>query len=78
MKLKDIKKYLNENGVYPDVIYAHDADMLEIEITDGDWKHEHGRCRHLMSAIGYDQQVIITTEEDGSDCFSAIHKYIRI
>ena len=76
MKLKEIKKYLNENGIYPDVIYAHDSDILEIEINDGDWKHEHERCINLMAAAGYAQQEIVTTEEDGSDCFSAIHRYV--
>jgi hypothetical protein len=50
---------------------------LEIEINDGDWKHEHGRCRHLMTAVGYAQQEVITTEEDGSDCYSAIHRYVK-
>jgi hypothetical protein len=77
VKLKEIKRYLNENGIYPDVIYAHDSDILEIEINDGDWKHEHGRCRHLMTAVGYAQQEVITTEEDGSDCYSAIHRYVK-
>lgn len=78
VKLKEIKRYLNENGIHPDVIYAHDSDILEIEIIDGDWKHEHIRCRNLMATAGYVQQDIVTTEEDGSDCYSAIHRYVRI
>jgi hypothetical protein len=51
---------------------------VNIEIIDGDWKHDHGRCEYLMSKAGYIHQETIIIEEDGSDSYSAIHRYTKI
>lgn len=77
MKTDEIEKYLNRNGLYPDAVYGTDR-HVKIEITDGDWKHEHGRCRHLMAMAGYVREDIEVTQEDGSDCFSAVHTYAKL
>ena len=76
MKTNEIESYLNENGIYPDSIYTS-GDQVEISFIFGDWKHEHGYCRNLMNKAGYAQANLKVTEEDGSDCFSAIHTYIK-
>lgn len=49
--------------------------MILINIEWGDWKHEHGRCDYLMTLLGYDCVDVIITEENGSDCYSAIRCY---
>lgn len=56
-------------------IDGHQAFSITIEW--GDWKHDHGLCRSIMEDLGYlflDENV---TEEDGSDCYSAIHHYVK-
>jgi hypothetical protein len=80
MKPKEIESYLKRNGMHPDSITGIDSEgrLVEIEINNGDWKHEHGRCRHLMAQAGYVRQDIEVTQEDGSDCFSAVHTYAKI
>ena len=47
-----------------------------IEIEWGDWKHDHLYCQHLMGEKGYKLLHEQLTEEDGSDCYSAVHTYI--
>lgn len=80
MKPDEIKKYLNRYGMRPDSITGLDAEgrIVEIEITNGYWRHDHGRCRHLMAQAGYVLQDIGVTQEDGSGCFSAVHTYAKI
>ena len=71
------QKFLNDNGVYAEVWNAGiGSAKLCVEIDWGDWKHEHGWCEQLMQYIGYKQISEEVTEEDGSDCYSAIHTYI--
>jgi hypothetical protein len=80
MTPKEIERYLYENELYPDGVYecVEYEDSVNIEIIDGDWKHDHGRCRHLMAKAGYIHQETIIIEEDGSDSYSAIHRYTKI
>lgn len=80
MKPDKIERYLKRNCMYPDSITGLDEEgrLVEIEITDGDWRHDHGRLRHLMALVGYVRQDIEVTQEDGSDCFSAVHTYAKI
>jgi hypothetical protein len=80
MKPEEIESYLKRNDMHPDSITGIDSEgrLVEIEINNGDWKHEHGRCRHLMAQAGYVRQDIEVTQEDGSDCFSAVHTYAKI
>lgn len=70
-----INDYLSANGIYGDV--SNYDGTVEVEITWGDWKHEHGFCDSLMSYIGYDCDDVQETEENGSDCYSAIHYYSK-
>ena len=60
-----------------------DGDFFYIDIKWGDWKHEHRRADYLVSTflennveinaeLLYAQNV---TQENGSDCYSALHIY---
>lgn len=76
-ELERIEKYLNEHDVYPEYV---DEDVLNkkliyVQINWGDWKHEHLYCSYLMNELGYDDCGEETTEENGSDCYSALHYY---
>lgn len=77
MKPNEIEGYLNANAIYPDSIYLSENGIIEIAIYDGDWKHEHGSCKHLMEKVGYTRAEFKVIEDSDSDCFSAVHIYIK-
>ena len=73
---EQLSRFLNDNGCYNDCVYTNSEGVTSVEISWGDWKHEHLWCDNLMGYIGYEtyceQEV---TEENGSDCYSAIHYF---
>ena len=75
-----INQFLYDNGVYCDVYSAigeRDDVAVHVSISWGDWKHDHGWCTELMRHLGYMKIGEVVTEEDGSDCYSAIHTYVK-
>lgn len=77
---KSLYDILNKNHLYPEEIGFFTDTVVKISIACGDWKHEHLRLRWLLSELGY--QYIsslyissLTTEDDGSDCYSADHYF---
>lgn len=68
--LKD-GKISGEVDVYPD-------GEVTVLIEWGDWKHEHGYLRYLMQQNGFRETDENVTEEDGSDCYSAIHTFKKV
>ena len=75
---KKINKLMRENNIFGEMVDCNaDAKMIAVEITWGDWKHEHLRLDWLMTEDFSNLRSIHnqTTEEDGSDCYSAIHYY---
>ena len=74
-----IMNYLTANGFYFEEVYEEDmvAKLIRISISWGDWKHDHMWLDNLMSYIGYEEFNTIVTEENGSDCYSADHIYVR-
>lgn len=74
---KRITEVMMENHIHGDIVdYNTQTKMIAVEITRGDWKHDHLRMDYFMQRA-YDIRSIITqtTEEDGSDCYSAVHYY---
>ena len=67
--------YLAKNGIYGE-IYTAPA-KVELLIEWGDWKHDHGFADYLMTLVGYRCVGHEVTEDDGSDCYSAIHTYTK-
>ena len=59
--------------IYPDV-YEWNG-FICVEITWGDWKHEHGASHEIMAELGAIRVNEEVTEEDGSDCYSAVCRY---
>ena len=73
-----LSKYLSDNGIYADVYhYSHDVPAIVVSISWGDWKHEHGWANNLMAYLGYTEIGNQVTEENGSDCYSADHYYLK-
>ena len=72
---KHVMEYLESNQIYPSDVFTAD-DRVMVDISWGDWKHDHIRCDKLMENLGYTLVEEEVTEEDGSDCYSAIRHYI--
>ena len=73
---KKIEKIMEENHIFGEIVEDTD-NVVAVEISWGDWKHEHLRFKLLVleemeNVNNYSQ---VTTEEDGSDCYSAVHKF---
>ena len=77
---KSVYEFLKEKHLCG-AVYAVNELVLAVEINWGDWKHEHLRCNWLMEEWAkLNNRIIVVggeevTEEDGSDTYSAIHKY---
>ena len=76
-----VEKYLRDNKLWASVEpYCDDLPVIEVDISWGDWKHEHLRAdwiaREFLEGLGITAFRITeyTTEEDGSDTYSAEHK----
>ena len=61
---------------YDDVSYNDLGNKIEILVfvDRGDWKHDHLYVVHLISDTFCPDEIREeVTEEDGSDCYSAVH-----
>lgn len=73
-----IQSFLSENGVWAEVYpYQHDMPVLVVNIEWGDWRHSHLWAKDLMSYLGYKEIGNKVTDEDGSDCYSAEHYFLK-
>lgn len=73
-----IHELMTENHIMGEMVdYNEQIKMVAVEVIWGDWKHEHGRLDYLMKQNFPNLRSIhtATTEEDGSDYYSAIHYY---
>lgn len=73
-----IEQYLSDNDCSVADVSNSSANKVAVTIEWGDWKHDHFWCGDLMGYIGYEQTKSKVTEEDGSDCYSAIHYFRKI
>ena len=71
-----ISNFLDNNGVYAEV-WKENGIAIAVSISWGDWKHQHLWARDLMSYLGYVEIGSRVTEEDGSDCYSAEHYFLK-
>lgn len=72
-----VEKMLNENHVCADVEPYDMIPAFTVHIDWGDWKHEHLRAKYLIENANLGVFIKSeTTEEDGSDCYSATHYFI--
>lgn len=78
-KIMSIQRYVSDNGLYADVYDNFDGlPVVHASIHWGDWKHDHLWCKKLMEYIGYVEIGCNVTEENGSDCYSAIHNFMKL
>ena len=77
-KLVELEKNIHSLFKEMDVNYETfitDEDTIGISIEWGDWKHDHLYLKYKMEQKGFVQIDEILTEENGSDCYSALHIY---
>lgn len=56
--------------------YGKSGERFFVSISWGDWKHDHIWCDNLITSIlGLKLDNAVVTEEDGSDCYSAMRFY---
>ena len=75
-----INKFLDENEFNEYVYKNFPEGTISMEITWGDWKHDHWWAMDLMDQFFRENNLYgihreMTTEEDGSDTYSAIHSW---
>lgn len=74
-KMEKVEKLLKENDMgYLEFTTVND-DFFGVLVEWGDWKHDHLRLKWILREGGYDCVDSHTIEEDGSDCYSAIHHF---
>lgn len=73
--VKKIQEALRANQMYHSVYQTYEGEIA-IEVSWGDWKHDH-LCLDLLLKETFNLDCIRneTTEEDGSDTYSSIHYY---
>lgn len=72
-----VSRFLRDNRCYADEVWQENEIAVAVSIDWGDWKHDHGWCDSLMDYLGYSKIGEQETEEDGSDCYSAVHYFIK-
>ena len=69
------RELLAAHWIYADVYSDGPTDFC-IKISWGDWKHEHRATTSLMyNCLDLDETASWVTEENGSDCYSAVHRF---
>lgn len=74
--VQEVQAILNDNHVFAEAYQHRELPIICVDIRWGDWKHSHLRADVLlMDKLGLECVAKEVTEENGSDCYSAIHYY---
>lgn len=76
--LHEVVTRILKNGKLHGEVDIYPNGEVSVLIEWGDWKHEHGYLRYLMQQNGFTETDENVTEEDGSDCYSAIHTFKKV
>lgn len=77
-RVQEIQAAFKDVALSVDAIYQIEDNEVLICISWGDWKHEHLACEHIMKKLGYVQVQEVITEDNGSDCYSSEHTFIKL
>ena len=75
MTLQELQKLFNEYYLPYDLWETERG--INVEVNNGDWKHDHMRLDYFMDKWGFELFNETVTEDDGSDTWSSIHHYTR-
>lgn len=77
-RVEKIVQIMENHNLYGEVS-AEDMEekVIAVSILWGDWKHDHAALKYFVKAEmpGVKNVATEVTEEDGSDTFSAIHRF---
>ena len=76
--IEHIKSTFKEHRLFVEEVYQIDDKEILVCISWGDWKHEHLCCDKLMESMGYTKIQEIITEDNGTDCYSSEHTFIKM
>ncbi len=71
-----VRNVMNEAQLSGDICEATD-EKVQILIEWGDWKHDHLHLKYVMGKNGYTQIEEKVTEENGCDCYSSLHTFVK-
>ena len=71
---EDLKRIWNENNLTYDYFIQFDG-SIDVYVKWGDWKHDHLFINFIMKKNNYRLVSETTTEENGDDAYSSIHKF---
>ena len=75
--LEKVEKLLFDEYICANVDACNGISAFTVHIDWGDWKHSHLRAKYLIESNGLGKFIRSeTTEEDGSDCYSATHYFV--
>ena len=77
-RIQEIQAAFKEVRLSVDAIYQIEDNEVLICISWGDWKHEHLACEQIMKKLGDVQVQEGITEDNGTDCYSAEHTFIKL
>ena len=75
--IQKTRNAFKEVGLSVEAIYEIEDNEILVCISWGDWKHEHMACEHMMRKLGYHQVQEVITEDNGTDCYSSEHTFIK-
>lgn len=71
-----VETALTDARIHASVYQRMDLPVVAVEINWGDWKHDHLHADLVVERLGGLLVSTQLTEEDCSDCYSAVHNYI--
>lgn len=76
VSVREIQDFLNGKHLYVHDLYASHSDVLSFRIENGDWKHDHLRCKlSLMKKYGaLIHNINVCSEPSDDDAYSADYK----
>lgn len=73
----EIETYLRDHQADISEVNKSPDGTVIVSVEWGDWKHSHAYLDKLMERIGYTKDDETVTEENGSDCYSSEHHFIK-
>jgi hypothetical protein len=81
VSIRDVEEFLNSIHIYPQDIHSPRPKVISFRIENGDWKHDHLRCKvYLVHKYGDAIDNIYTNPESSDDdTYSANYNvYFRV
>ncbi len=73
----EIDTFLSDHEVGISDVNESPEGTVIVSVEWGDWKHSHAYLDKLMERLGYTKIHEAVTEENGSDCYSSDHHFIK-